>query len=361
MQKLMQVDPRRPFPRKFVPAGADMGDWAQIEPLFRHLLDRAPRTVGELEQWIYDCSELSSVIAEERTKRYIAMTIQTDDPVREAAYQHFIEEIDPKVKPLWHALDVAYLNNPVRRQLSKDRYAVLDRIVETNVQLFREENVPLETQEALLSKDYQKLTGGMTITYREKELTIQQGMKHLEEPDRRVRQDVWELITNRRLQDKEKLEELYNQLVELRGRIAKNAGFDNYRDYAFKRRRRFDYTPEDCFRFHEGVERAVLPVVRSIMEDRRRKLKADRLRPWDLQVDPLNRPPLRPFATADDLVRGTHEIFLRVDPELGAQFKFMADEKLLELESRKGKAPGDRKSTRLNSSHIQKSRMPSSA
>lgn len=340
MQKLMYVDPRRPFPRKFVPAGADMGDWTHIEPLFKQLLDRKPSTVDEFEQWIFDCSELGSVINEEEAKRYIAMTTQTDDPAREAAYQHFIKEIDPKAKPLWQALEVSYLNSPVRKRLPQDRYAVFDRIIENNVQLFREENVPLETRETLLSKDYQKLTGGMTVTYKGKELTLQQASKYLEEPNRQVRQEVWELTTSRRLQDKDKLEDLYDQLIEVRGHIAKNAGFDDYRDYAFKHRRRFDYTPEDCFRFHEGVERAVMPMVRSIMENRRRKLKVDRVRPWDLQVDPLNRAPLRPFATADELVQGTHGIFTRVDPELGAQFKFMADEKLLELESRKGKAPG---------------------
>jgi len=345
VQKLMYVDPRRPFPRKFVPAGADMGNWEQIEPLFTRLIERRPGTVEELEQWLYDGSELSSVVAEERTKRYIAMTMQTDDPAREAAYLHFVEEIDPKVKPLWQTLESAYLNNPLRSRLSKDRYAIFDRIVETNVSLFRDENVPLETQEDLLNKEYQKLTGAMTVSYQGNELTLQQAGKHLEEPDRQVRQDVWELVANRRLQDNDKMEDLYDQLIELRGRIARNAGFGNYRDYAFKRRRRFDYTPEDCFRFHEGVERAVLPVVRSIMEDRRHKLKVDRLRPWDLQVDPLNRPPLRPFGSADELVRGTHEIFNRVDPELGAQFQFMADERLLELESRKGKAPGGYQST----------------
>lgn len=345
MQQMMHVDPRRPFPRRFVPAGADMGNWADIEPLFQRLMGRQPTTLEEMEQWLFDCSELSATLAEERTRRYIAMTTQTDDPVREAAYQQFVEEIDPKIKPLWHTLEVAYLNNPVRKRLPMDRYAVMDRIVENNVAIFREENIPLQTQEALLTKEYQKLVGGMMVTYQGQELTLPQASKYLEETDRPVRHDVWELITNRRLEEKEKLEAQYDLLVALRHLMALNAGFDNYRDYAFKLRRRFDYTPEDCFRYHEGVERAVLPVVRTILEDRRRKLGVDALRPWDLQVDPLHRPPLRPFATAGELVKGVHEIFHRVDPELGAQFKFMWDENLLDLESRKGKAPGGYQST----------------
>lgn len=338
--KLMQVDPRRAFPRQFVPAGATMGDWAQIEPLFKQLQARPISSAEELEQWLFDCSELSAAIGEERSRRYIAMTTQTDDPVRETAYQQFIEDIDPKVKPYWHALEVVYLTGPYRRLLPMDHYGVMDRIVENNVALFRDANIPLETQDALLRKDYQKVTGAMTIAYQGEELTLQQAAKFLEEPDRKVRQELWDLVTARRLQDKEALEDLYDKMVALRTQIAANAGFTNYRDYAFKRRRRFDYTPQDCFQFHEGVERAAVPLCRTILEKRRRALGVDTLRPWDTLVDPRHRPPLRPFSNTDELVTGIEEIFRKVDPALGDQFHFMWAEKLLDLDSRKGKAPG---------------------
>ncbi len=340
MPKLMQVDPRRAYPRRFVPAEAMMGDWAQIEPLFTQLQERPINSVEDLEQWLLDCSELSAAIGEERSKRYIAMTTQTDDPVREGAYQEFIEHIDPKTKPSWHALEVVYLHNLYRKLLRMDRYGVMDRIVENNVALFRDANIPLETQDALLRKDYQKVTGAMTIAYQGEELTLQQAAKFLEEPDRTVRQGVWELVTARRLQDKEALEDLYNKMVALRTQIAANAGFENYRDYAFKRRRRFDYTPQDCFQFHAGVERAAVPLVRKILEERKRTLGVDTLRPWDTLVDPRHRPPLRPFSNTDELVTGIEEIFRKVDPALGDQFRFMWEEKLLDLDSRKGKAPG---------------------
>jgi oligoendopeptidase F len=341
----MQVDPRREFPRRFVPQAAAMGEWAQLAPLFQALLTRPITSAAELEQWLFDCSELSAAIAEERTRRYIAMTTQTDDPVREQAYNHFVQEIDPRTKPMWHALEVRYLQSPYRRQLPAERYAVMDRIVETNVALFRPENVPLETEEALLAKDYQKITGAMTVTVRGTELTLQQAAKYLEEPDRAVRQEVWALVARRRLQDREAIDDLYDRLIVLRDRIARNAGFATYRDYVFKRRRRFDYTPEDCLQFHRGVEQAVLPLVNRIYEARRRRMGLTTLRPWDTLVDPLGRPPLRPFATIEELLAGCEEIFRRVDPALGAQFRFMREERLLDLESRKGKAPGGYQST----------------
>ena len=345
MQNLVQVDPRRAFPRQFVPRDASMGDWAQIEPLFRALQERAITSVEELEQWLADISELSAAIAEERAKRYIAMTTQTDDPARETAYQEFIEHIEPKVKPQWHALETLYLAMPYRRLLPMALYGVMDRIVENDVTLFRDANVPLETQDALFMKDYQKRTGAMTVRYRGEELTLPQAAKHLEEPDRSGRQEVWELVAARRLQDKDAFEDLYDKMVALRTQIAVNAGFENYRDYIFRRKRRFDYTPEDCFRFHAGVERAAVPLVRQILEHRQRLLGVDRLRPWDVLVDPRHRPPLRPFATMDELIAGTEEVFRRVDSSLGDLFHFMWEEKLLDLDSRKGKAPGGYQST----------------
>jgi oligoendopeptidase F len=322
-----------------------MGDWAQIEPLFRALQERAITSVEETEQWLADISELSAAIAEERAKRYIAMTTQTDDSARETAYQEFIEHIEPKVKPQWHALETRYLALPYRRLLPMALYGVMDRIVENDVTLFRDANVPLETQDALFSKDYQKRTGAMTVRYRGEELTLPQAAKHLEEPDRSVRQEVWELVAARRLQDKDVLEDLYDKMVALRTQIAVNAGFENYRDYIFRRKRRFDYTPEDCFRFHAGVERAAVPLVRQILEHRQRLLGVDHLRPWDVLVDPRHRPPLRPFATMEQLIAGTEEVFRRVDSSLGDLFHFMWEEKLLDLDSRKGKAPGGYQST----------------
>ena len=340
MQDPIDLDPRRLFSRKFVPMDADMGDWAQIEPLFKVLLHQKPASIKGLEKWLLDRSELTCAILEEGVKRYFSMTTQTDDPVREHAYQRFIEDIEPRIKPLSQKLDKAYHANQYSKRLPAGRYAIMDRMIENRVALFRQENVSLETKEALLAKDYLKLTAAMMVTVNGTELTLEQASKYLEEPDRSLRQQVWELIAARHLQDKKSLETLYDQLITLRGEIAANAGFSNYRDYAFRKLERFDYTPEDCFHFHEAVERAVVPISRKILHQRKLLLGVEPLRPWDLSVDPLNRPPLQPFSTVEQLIQGAHRIFSGVDAGLGDQFRFMAEEGLLELESRKGKAPG---------------------
>ncbi len=323
-----------------MPTGADLGDWAQVEPLFGELLARPVDSPEALERWLEDGSELASALSEERTRRYVAMTQQTDDPARQAAYLDFVREVQPRSEPLWFALRRRYLELRGRHPLPHDRYFVLDRDTRNAVELYRDENVPLRVREAELEQEYQRVTGGWTVRFRGKEYTVPQMARFLEEPDRATRQEAWEAVVRRRLDDGDTLDGLFGHLVALRHQMAQNAGFANYRDYAFRALGRWDYGPDDCEAFHAAVERHVVPLLEALYERRRRALDVDPLRPWDLEVDPQGRPPLRPFGSGAELSCKALEVFFRVDPELGAQFRFLVDQGLLDLDSRRGKAPG---------------------
>ncbi len=283
-------------PRFFVPKEINLGDWPQIEPLFDQLERRAAEvnSAAKLERWLLDWSELNAALDEEASRRYIAMTCHTDNADAEQAYLQFVEHVEPKLKPRQFALEKIYVAHPQREKLPKQRFQVFDRDIKNHVELFRPENVPLETEDAKLCQQYQKLSGALTVDFRGEEKTLVQMGRYLEEPDRALRQEAWESVAKRRLQDVDKCEETFEALIEFRTQIAKNAGFDNYRDYAFRRLGRFDYTPEDCLQFHEAVEKEIVPVIREIQGERRKLLKLEKLRPWDLAVDPENRPPLKP-------------------------------------------------------------------
>ena len=369
-------------PRAFVPQTIDLGDWPQIAPLFDQLEKRAAlcSSAADLERWLLDWSELSAALDEESSRRYIAMTCHTDNAEAEKAYLHFVENVEPQLKPRQFEIETIYVTHPLRAELLKigapvsdparadvnepgrrsalhPRYAVFDRDVKNHVELFRPENVPLETEEAKLCQQYQKLSGSLTVNFRGEEKTLVQMGRHLEEPDRALRQEVWELVAKRRLQEAEKFDEIFDQLIDLRERIGRNAGFKNYRDYAFRRLGRFDYTPEDCARFNDAVAREVMPVVRELHAARRHQLGLDKLhpghlRPWDLAVDPQNRPPLKPFGPVDEMVSRTQKIFNRLDGGLAGGFQQMQDLHLLDLDNRKGKAPGGYQST------LSESRLP---
>ena len=334
-------------PRRFVPEKIDLGDASQITPLFDALETNAERckNPADFESWLVDWSELNAVLDEESLRRYIAMTCHTDNAEAEKAYLHFVEDIEPGLNPRQFKLEQTYLGHSLRDQLPRERYEVFDRNTKAHVELYRDENVALETEEAKLSQQYQKLSGSLTVQFRGEEKTLAQMARYLEEVERALRQEAWELVARRRLQEADKFEQIFDQLVQLREQIAKNAGCANYREYAFRARCRFDYTPADCLKFHEAIEREVLPALLELQAERRRHLKLGNLRPWDLAVDPQNRPPLRPFEQVGKLVSASQEIFTRLDPDLARGFQRMNDLRLLDLANRKGKAPGGYQAT----------------
>jgi len=333
------------FPRRFVAADADFGEWATAEAYYRELAERPIDLLEQLEKWLMDYSELDGCFDEEGTRRYIDMTRQTDDPEREKRYLHFIENVKPKAQP-WHdKLRRKFVELAERFSLPPKRYEVLARSLRNAIELYREENIPLLTEDEKLRQRYQKITGAMTCTYDGRELTLQQMARHQEEPDRAVREETWRLASDRFLQDAEGLDEVYDQMVALRNRVARNADCRDFREYAFKAYERFDYGPEDCRAFHDAIEQVVVPAVGRLADERKGKLGLEALRPWDLAVDPENRPPLRPFETDQQLADGCSRVFHSVNPELGRVFDTLRERDSLDLGSRKGKAPGGYQAT----------------
>lgn len=328
--------------RSFVPKDLNVAEFSQVEPLYKALLDRPIASVRDLEKWLIDLSELSSVVDEYGSRRYIAKSCHTDDPEIKKAYLHYVEEIEPRIKPLFFALQKKFLDSPYQSQLTDRRYYILQRKWRSDVELFREENVPLETDVTRKVTDYDEISGAMMVNLRGKEYTLQQASRFIEEPDRQTRQEAWETIANRRLQDREKIDAIFEELLTLREKIARNAGLSDYRAYVWKAYKRFDYTPDDCLKFADAIERACIPLVRELDRQRKEDLKLDTLRPWDLSVDPKNRPPLRPFA--DDQIPAfidrTKEIFNRLSPDLAKDFDILCCRNNLDLGSRKGKQPG---------------------
>ncbi len=340
VQALLQLKPASP--RTFVPDGTDVGDWPQIEPLFLKLEAAAEsiKSVKQLEQWVLNAGELAAALDQEGAKRYINMTCQTDDPENEKAYLHYVENIEPNAKPHWFKTKELFLKCPFTEKLPLKRWMVFKRAMKNDVELFRPENVALEVEEAKLQQNYQKVAAAMTVNFQGKEQTLQQMNRYLEETDRALRQQVWDLIFARRMQDRDGIEQIYDDLIALRTKIAVNAGLPNYRDYAFRARGRFDYSPAECEAFHNAVAETVVPLARELHRRRAKLLNVDRLRPWDLSVDVRARAPLHPFNDAETLVAKCHAIFNRIDPALANDFNVMREHKLLDLDSRKGKAPG---------------------
>ncbi|WP_373514251.1 M3 family oligoendopeptidase [Persicitalea sp.] len=326
--------------RPFIGEEMKLTSWSDVQPFYEDLKTRKTNNVADLRQWFLDRSELESYLSENFAWRYIRQTCDTANEELVQALQFFISEIQPKLAVYGNDLDKKAADSPFLSELTDTGFDITIRSMKKAIEIFRDENVPLQTQLQTEEQKYGSIAGAMTVTLDGDEMTLQKAGDRLFTTDRAVREEAWRAISDRRYQDHETLDELLNTLVKLRDEVGRNAGFANYRDYMFAAMGRFDYTPEDCFTFHAAVREAVVPLLENMAQQRKDTLQVDSLRPWDTKVDPQGRPPLKPFASGDELLAKTIRCFTRLDPFLGDCLRIMKAMGHLDLESRKGKAPG---------------------
>lgn len=328
------------LPRIFLPSNFVVTNWDSLEPWFKNLLERKIDTKEQLEQWLKDQSELEALVNEDACWRQIRMTCDTENKTLEEAFTFFVMELQPKIQPYSDALNKKLINHPLVNELDAEKYFTYLRSVKKSIELFKEENIPLQAALSVLQQQFGVTSGKMMVTVDGQEYTLQQAAKFLESHDRNKREEVYKKIQDRRLEDTTTLNDLYNQLITKRNEEAVNAGFENYRDYRFKELGRFDYTKEDCYQFHDAVKLHVLPLVNEIYKKKKQKLGLDTLRPWDIDAEPVGTEALHPFTTSEELVNKSIECFNKLRPFFGNCLKKMNELKHLDLESRKGKAPG---------------------
>lgn len=328
------------LPRKFVPAVLQIDKWETLEPYFKELVERPINSREDLEKWLHDMSELEAVVSEDACWRQIKMTCDTTDKSLEEAFTFFCMEIEPKVQPYEDLLNRKLSDSPFLQELDQQKFFTYIRNVKKKIRLFKEENIPLNSELRVMQQQFGVISGKMTVTVDGQEYTLQQASKFLESSDRNKREEVYRKINDRRAEDKDALHGLYSQLVQRRDKMAKNAGFENYRDYRFVELGRFDYSKEDCYQFHEAVKEHVLPLVDKIYERKRKKLGLETLRPWDTEAEPEGVKPLNPFTTGNELLEKTLSCFRELNPFFADCIAKMKQMGHLDLESRKGKAPG---------------------
>jgi|TARA_B110000263_G_scaffold53988_1_gene45339 oligoendopeptidase F len=309
--------------------------WGDYEPFFEYLLNQEIDKTN-INSWMKYWSDFSELIGEVGTDVYVATTVDTADEDAKNRFNTFLENVSE---------NASSKNQILRKKLLEsgcvpDNFEIPLRSIKSDVELFREDNLPLMTNDSKLSKEYDAIIGAQTVEWEGKEITITQLGPVLLETNRERREKAWRLASQRRLKDRSKINEVWKKTLQVRIDIAKNADHDNYRSWRWEYLNRFDYTPEDCLNFHSAIEKVVMPFVKKLIKKRKDELGLDILKPWDLSVDSLNRAPLKPFKDAAELEEKCHNIFNAVDSELGNHFKIMREEKLLDLANRKGKAPG---------------------
>jgi len=309
--------------------------WSDYEPYFAEL-DARELNEENIETWLNDWSTLAATVDEHYWRLYIATTVNTADKEVEDQFNQYIEEIQPSAKTAEQKLKDKLLAS----KLSPKGFETALRMMRAEAEIFTEENLPLLAEEQKLGTEYNRIAGSLTVPWEGEERTLTQMFPLLYEPDRPIRQRAWESIQAQLLKERQTINNLWETFMPLRVEIAKNAGMPDYRAYMWKQKFRFDYSPEDCKSFHAAIEESVVPAATRVYARRKQRLGVDTLRPWDINVDPLGTTPIKPYRSIDEFKSRSRAIFEQVDPTFGEYFQIMMDEDLLELESRKNKAPG---------------------
>lgn len=325
--------------RNYIPQDLEM-NWETLEPILNELLARELSSVQELEQWLRDKSELEAALEEDFAWRYIKMSCDTTDESLVKDFQYFATEIEPKISPIANKLNQKFNDSLFIDELDHEKYFVFIRAIKKAIELYRDENVALLTNLQVAQQKYQGITGSMSVVINDQEYTLEQAANFVKDVSRAVRQQAWETIQQRRLLDKDELNILFDELIAMRHQVALNAGFENYRDYMFQALGRFDYTPQDCYNFHEAIEKEIVPVLRDQADKRAELLGLKELKPWDMEVSTTGKPALKPFKNGEELVDKSIACFNAINPKLGQLLAIMKSNNLFDVESRKGKAPG---------------------
>lgn len=309
--------------------------WDTVAPYFDKLAD-VPLGSDSAEDWLAAWSRLETLVGEAGTLAMIAYTGNTADAGAESAYLRFSTEIFPRMEEQ----QVRLARRLIDLDWSRPDFETVLRRFRADIEIFREANVARLAQVEELTANYQKITGGLSVDWDGKSKTIPQLQPLLKDNDRAVRERAFRLGGNAYLARRTELSDLFDRMFELRVKIAQEAGFADFQQYCFAAKHRFDYTPADTARFHDAVRTAVTPAVERLLKHRKSALGVDELRPWDLGVSYEAREPLRPFSDIATFTSCAQRVFDRVDEELGSKFRLMSEERLLDLESRPGKAPG---------------------
>ena len=317
--------------------------WSTVQPYVDQLL-AVELTPTNARAWLQDWSDLFAVLKEAETQIYRENTENTADEEADARFKHYVQVIHPEAAKAEQALKEKLLSVEGYKPTSET--TLIFKRFQTEANLFREENIPIQTELALLGKQYDEITGGLSVEWEDESKTIEEIEFLLSDRDRSTRERAWRSALDVYLTKREALNDLFLQMLPLRRQMAKNAGFSDFRSYQWQTLARFDYTPDDAFTFHDAIEHEVAPLATEIYRTTSKQLGLDRMRPWEaalsspwrVTVDP-HESPLHPFGDVSELISTTNRIFEQVDPTLGGYFEAMRAD-YLDLASRPNKAPG---------------------
>lgn len=325
---------------KLFPQDIKIDTWNDLKPYADILSGYEPSSVEDYGRWIENWFEFGLVVAEEYHWRYIRQSQNTADPDAKKRYNEYFSGIENQVTLLNNQLEKKALSSPYLYQFEAKGFDIIKRAWQSNNDLFVESNVELQSQSDIKANEYNAIRGPMVVILDNEALTLQQAATRLEWPQREKREEAWLATRNKMYESKDAFDAVMDSLIKIRHQIALNAGFENYRDYMFKKLQRFDYGTKEAFDYHEAVEKKVVPLLTKIYTKQKETLGLDKLRPWDTDCDPYNRQEIKAFDNTDEFIEKMEQSAHAIDPDFGRTISDMKKNNMFDVDSRPNKTSG---------------------
>jgi len=224
-------------------------------------------------------------------------------------------------------------------ELEKRKGSLLFKQAKQSLRTFADKIVPDLQEENRLATEHQKLLASAQIEFEGEKRNLSQMTPFMQSTDRDTRKKASKAVSNFFETNEDILDDLYDKLVKVRTKIAKDLGYDSFTGLAYDRLGRIDYGPDDVANYRRQVTDQIVPLNEKLTERKKDRLGLKELWHYDLGLDYLTGNP-KPKGDKDWMVERAKKMYAKMSEETDEFFTFMLEGNLMDLEARKGKAGG---------------------
>ncbi|MBC8352629.1 MAG: M3 family oligoendopeptidase [Planctomycetes bacterium] len=299
---------------------------------------RAAENTDECRQVIHDWDVLERRLSTWENLVDLRFNQDTSNAEYKQA-REFSDELKPRLTDLSVKMKRKLIETPHRNDLEAAFGPQAFALWEADVLAFDPKIEADLVQESKLEAEFTDLLASAKLSYQGETYNFAGLAKFHVASDRQVRHDSnvvkWQWFAD----NLEQLDRIYDEQVELRTKMAKKLGYDDFVGLGYKRMKRVDYDQADVERFRAAVREDVVPLTRELRRMQAESLGIDRVMFWDEGIfDPQGNP--KPQGDHDWMIERATEMFDEMGGGLGEFFRLMDECHLMDLKNRDSKAGG---------------------
>lgn len=326
--------------KKFKDYPYERPDITEIEKSFKQLIETFGKaeSFDEQDQALAAVNKLRNKINTASDLVYIRHSIDTNDSFYKAE-QDYIDEVGPVIQEYITDFYQALVNSEFRMELEEKWGSQLFKLAELSVKTFHPKIIEDLQKENKLSTEYDQLIASAKILFEGEERTLAQ-MKPFElSKDRDIRRKAAEAKYQFMSENEEQLDRIYDDLVKVRTKIAKELGYENFVELGYARMSRIGYDAEMVANFRNQVLEFIVPAATKLRERQRNRIEVQQLNYYDEEFS-FKSGNAAPKGDPEWIIENGRKMYEELSDETNEFFNFMIENGLMDLVSKKGKQSG---------------------